>query len=128
MLLFAVPDSRNILIAAKNAASLLCGANAIEISRGEYWHLFEPIEGALTGHREIVKYSSLGALRQSNARGNHIEDRRAFVLRQSGLWPRRTNVYCDGPISINRTFLFPALKPQIEMNLIIPPCYLEGAI
>src|SRR5262249_14314993 len=46
-----------------------------------------------------------------------IEDRRAFVLRQSSLWP---NIHCDGSIFVNRPFLLPFFKSPIETHLIIP--------
>jgi hypothetical protein len=61
------------------------GANTIEVSGGEHSHLFESIEVGQAGHREVLKYSPLAALRQSNTCHNHIEDRRAFLLWQSGL-------------------------------------------
>ena len=39
------------------------------------------------GHREVLKYSPLAALQQSNTCHNDVADRRAFLLWQSGLRP-----------------------------------------
>jgi hypothetical protein len=57
-----------------------CRQSTGEILGGEYCHPFEPIEVALTGYCEVLEYSLVSAIPQSNTRLNHVKDRGAFVL------------------------------------------------